>query len=262
MPLDDPRLHEGRRYSCVLFSLPAAKSAEAILQALARRYLDVRELSTEQAANDWRLFEGTVRDSRAFYPPRLRAAGQDSDGYAYYAYLGVRRFESRTMAALALPYKSLFGRVEREIFPSESGVAPSYTCFDMEHLYRSLQVELSTGRVTRISVMVSGEPGVGMIAISGSSPLQSGIWLALEGSVEPYELCLELDRSQEGVPALRLHVDRLGNSHWHQRNSDDLSLALSGLTQLTDIGGQQTAHLPTKGQALNSSDEIGGDDVV
>jgi hypothetical protein len=198
------------------------------------------------------LFEGIVRDQRALYPSKLRESRWGEGGYTYAAYLGVRDTKSGAMAALALPYKHLFNRMEKDIFGSETGTSPSYASFDMEVLYRTLEVERAFGRVTRISVQVLGEPGVGSISISGSSPLQSGIWSALEGSVEPYGLRIELHRRRHDLPALRLNIDRIGNAHWHQRSAEDPSLAFSGLAHLVDIAGQQTSHLPTKGQVLTT----------
>ncbi len=244
-------LFERRRYSGVLLSHPRMRRFSDLKSQLGT---DLGSSTPISGVAGWAVRRVEILDDRIRYPATQVEAEsvERAGGFAHDCYVAIRAESGTELPGpailLAAPYKGLLRKVVRRLLTDMHAPKPIFVVPDMTLLFESLELALAGVEVTRITMKLSGEPGVDFISLAGRSPLISKLRRTLDSEKAtqelgvkykslPYASRLELAYSHEldGADAtLRLHLDLHGNYWWHQAREQALSVACGGIDYLLD----------------------------
>ncbi len=176
-----------------------------------------------QVNRGWKAHRLEIMHPDYLYPDSDDRERKRGDEYAHDLYVLARSsaFGGNSQLVVLSPYVRLLHKVIDQI--ESTGVPlPHYSAVGMEDLYGSLEEEslVEEGReplptrfrASRITLQMDADDDLGIVSLSGASPLLSQLYKSLRAEASAYGIRVEVV-SPEG--AGRVHLDRFGNIRIH-----------------------------------------------
>jgi hypothetical protein len=224
---------EGRRYSAVAVAHSSLRSLNDVLAAVEGMELHRGKPVLEK--------DGVVavraawRHAQNLYPYgsflRKSARHVTSDGrYSHHCYIAeLASSKSASMFVFASPHIRVVGRWATTLGERLENPKPNYAIPLLDKLFHDLETSSMAYKATQITLQIPSSVDVEKVALTGKSPLISGLRASLESVTRPYAIRLEVPRDKR---PLRLHLDRHGNFWWHQANDQAFGVAARALSSL------------------------------
>jgi hypothetical protein len=228
---------EGRRYSAVAVTHKSLRSLNDLVAAIG----GVEIARTKPVFDEGGVFavRAAWRHAQNLYPYgsflRRSARQADSDGlYSHHCYIAELAGDKRQpIFVFASPHIRVVGRWSAVLGDTVENPRPSYAIPLLDPLFHDLGTSSMAYKATQITLQIPSSVDVEKVALTGKSPLISGLRASLESVTRPYAVRLEIPREKR---PLRLHLDRHGNFWWHQANDYAFGVAARALASLGSEG--------------------------
>lgn len=234
---------EGRRYSAIAVAHDSLRSLEDLVAAVegleiarAKPVLDERGVVAVRA--EW-------HHAQNLYPygsNLRRSTRQPSSGgrYKHRCYVAeLTAGENSPVFVFASPHIRVVGGWSTILGDTVENPRPSYAIPLLDPLFHDLGTSAMAYKATQITLQIPSSVDVEKVALTGKSPLISGLHASLAPVTRPYAVRLEIPRDKR---PLRLHLDRHGNYWWYQANDQAFGTAVAALASLRADGYLAETH--------------------